>query len=375
MRRPASAPTSRPRCAQSAIVITAPSKRPAFPSRPSLLDAEAEALLDAKLISSATPKPVTPKAQRRVSWNFVSPEDAMACLRTQPLTTALDSNATSPVGRPSKAWPIMDVEESDTGNSGAGRQAEEEEEEEAEAEEVEERPLRPRGARAFWPAPADAVAPQQTPTSLAAARELLAVGTSDQEDSYATIAEAREAGRSARAAAAEAAAARATAWEVEARAAAAVLTAANGTAAAARVTVDADAPDATPAPAPAPAHAPVPAPPTSPPTTPGVRSLGSAPDPCTPPAAPKREEAAFERLPREREPSEADAPPKSGGGAADGGGAVLVAVQALQAQLAEAQATMRAQSNQISELSSYMVPPATPLQPPTVARPVGLSKA
>eukprot|EP00964_Phaeocystis_antarctica_P117061 scaffold80902_cov69-Phaeocystis_antarctica.AAC.6 len=116
-RRPASAPTSRPRCAQSAIMITAPSKRPAFPSRPSLLDAEAEALLDAKLISSATPKPVTPKAQRRVSWNFVSPEDAMACLRTQPLTTALDSNATSPVGRPSKAWPIMDVEESDTGNS------------------------------------------------------------------------------------------------------------------------------------------------------------------------------------------------------------------------------------------------------------------
>jgi len=350
-----------------------------------LLDAEAEALLDAKLISSATPKPVTPKAQRRVSWNFVNPEDAMACLRTQPLTTALDSNATSPVGRPSKAWPIMDVEESDTGNSGAGRQAEEVEEEEEEAEEAEEeRPLRPRGARAFWPAPADAVAPQQTSTSLAAARELLAVGTSDQEDSYATIAEAREAGRSARAAAAEAAAARATAWEVEARAAVAVLTAANGTAAAARVTVDADAPDATPAPAPAPAHAPVLVPPTSPFTTPGVKSLGSASDPCTPPAAPKREEAAFERLPREGEPSEADAAPQSGGGAADGGGAVLVAVQALQAQLAEAQATMRAQSNQISELSSYMVAQgspcvaprvATPLQPPTVARPVGLSKA
>ena len=363
-------------------MITAPSKRPAFPSRPSLLDAEAEALLDAKLISSATPMPVTPKAQRRVSWNFVSPEDAMACLRTPPLAAALDSNATSPVGRPSKAWPIMDVEESDTGNSGAGRQAEEEEEEEEEeeaeeeeAEEEEERPLRPRGARAFWPAPADAVAPQQTSTSLAAARELLAVGSSDQEDSYATIAEAREAGRSARAAAAEAAAARATAWEVEARAAVAVLTAANGTAAAARVTVDADAPDATPAPAPAPAHAPVLVPPTSPFTTPGVRSLGSASDPCTPPAAPKREEAAFERLPREGEPSEADAAPQSGGGAADGGGAVLVAVQALQAQLAEAQATMRAQSNQISELSSYMVPPATPLQPPTVARPVGLSKA
>ena len=362
-------------------MITAPSKRPAFPSRPSLLDAEAEALLDAKLISSATPKPVTPKAQRRVSWNFVSPEDAMACLRTPPLAAALDSNATSPVGRPSKAWPIMDVEESDTGNSGAGRQAEEEEEEEEEeteeeeAEEEEERPLRPRGARAFWPAPADAVAPQQTSTSLAAAGGLLAVGTSDQEDSYTTIAEAREAGRSARAAAAEAAAARATAWEVEARAAVAVLTAANGTAAAARVTVDADAPDATPAPAPAPTHAPVPAPPTSPPITLGVRSLGSAPDPCTPLAAPKREEAAFERLPREGEPSEADAAPQSGGGAADGGGAVLVAVQALQAQLAEAQATMRAQSNQISELSSYMVPPATPLQPPTVARPVGLSKA
>jgi len=347
-------------------VITAPSKRPAFPSRPSLLDAEAEALLDAKLISSATPKPVTPKAQRRVSWNFVSPEDAMACLRTQPLTTALDSNATSPVGRPSKAWPIMDVEESDTGNSGAGRQAEEEEEEEAEAEEVEERPLRPRGARAFWPAPADAVAPQQTPTSLAAARELLAVGTSDQEDSYATIAEAREAGRSARAAAAEAAAARAAAWQVEARAAVAVLTAANGTAARARVTVDADAPDATPAAAAAaaPAHAPVPAPPTSPPITPGVRSLGVASDPCSPPAAPKREGM----------PSRADAAPQSGcgaagggvgaadgggggGKAADGGGAVLVAVQALQAQLAEAQATMRAQSNQISQLSSYMVPP------------------
>ena len=71
-------------------------------------------------------------------------------------------------------------------------------------------------------------------------------------------------------------------------------------------------------------------------------------------------------------PSRADAAPQSGGGvagggagaadggggeAAGGGGAVLVAVQALQAQLAEAQATMRAQSNQISQLSSYMVPP------------------
>ena len=73
-------------------------------------------------------------------------------------------------------------------------------------------------------------------------------------------------------------------------------------------------------------------------------------------------------------PSRADAAPQSGcgatgggvgaadgggggGKAADGGGAVLVAVQALQAQLAEAQATMRAQSNQISQLSSYMVPP------------------
>ena len=333
-----------------------------------MLDAEAEALVDAKLISGAAPQPVTPKAQRRVSWNFASPEDAMACLRTAPLAAALDCNATSPVRRPSKAWPIMDVDESDTGNS--GRQAEEEEAE----EEEEERPLRPRGARAFWPTPADAVAPQHTPTSLAAAGEVLAVGSSGRGDSYTTIDEAREAGRSARAAAAEAAAARAAAWQVEARAAVAVLTAANGTAAAARVTVDADAPDATPAPAPAPTHAPVPAPPTSPPTL-GVRSLGSAPNPCTPLAAPKREEAAFERLPREGEPSEADAAPQSGGGAADGGGAVLVAVQALQAQLAEAQATMRAQSNQISELSSYMVPPATPLQPPTVARPVGLSKA
>ena len=358
-RRPASAPTSRPRCAQSAIVITAPSKHPAFPARPSLLDAEAEALVDAKLISGAAPQPVTPKAQRRVSWNFASPEDAMACLRTPPLAAALDSNATSPVRRPSKAWPIMDVDESDTGNS--GRQDEEEE-----AEEEEERPLRPRGARAFWPTPADAVAPQHTPTSLAAAGEVLAVGSSDQGDSYTTIDEAREAGRSARAAAAEAAAARAAAWQVEARAAVAVLTAANGTAARARVTVDADAPDATPAAAAAaaPTHAPVPAPPTSPPITPGVRSLGVAPDPCSPPAAPKREGM----------PSRADAAPQSGcgaagggvgaadgggggGKAADGGGAVLVAVQALQAQLAEAQATMRAQSNQISQLSSYMVPP------------------
>ena len=126
-RRPASAPSSRPRCTQSAIVITAQSKRPAFPARQSLLDAEAEALVDAKLISGAAPKPVTPKAQRRVSWDFASPEDAMACLRTPPLAAALDFNATSPVRRPSKAWPIMNVEESNTGTSGAGRQSEEEE--------------------------------------------------------------------------------------------------------------------------------------------------------------------------------------------------------------------------------------------------------
>ena len=355
-------------------MITAQSKRPAFPARQSLLDAEAEALVDAKLISGAAPKPVTPKAQRRVSWDFASPEDAMACLRTPPLAAALDFNATSPVRRPSKAWPIMNVEESNTGTSGAGRQSEEEE-----AEEEEEHPLRPRSARAFWPTPANAVAPQHTPTS--------------SSDSFTTIAEAREAGRSARAAAAEAAAARTAAWQEKARAAVAVLTAASGMAAGARVTVDADAPDATPAPAPAPTHAPVPAPPTSPPTTPGVRSLGFASDPYPPPAAPKKEGSdAFEGPPRKGASSGVDAAQQSGGSrcggvagggggvagggggaagggggggaadgsggeAVDGGGAVLVAVQALQAQLAEAQATMRAQSNQISQLSSYMVPP------------------
>ena len=176
MTRPTSAPTSRPRCAQSAVVITAPSKCPAFSAwqRPSLLDAEAEALVDAKLISTAARRPVTPKAQRRVTWNLASPEDAMACLKTAPLPIALDSNATSPVRRPSKAWPIMGVEESDTGSSGGGRQAEEKEvEEEGEVEEEEERPLRPRGARAVWPTPAHAVPPQHTqqhtPASMAAA--------------------------------------------------------------------------------------------------------------------------------------------------------------------------------------------------------------
>ena len=167
MTRPTSAPTTRPRCAQSAVVITAPSKCPAISARqrPSLLDAEAEALVDAKLISTAARRPVTPKAQRRVTWNLASPEDAMACLRTAPLPVALDSNATSPVRRPSKAWPIMGVEESDTGSSGGARQAEEKEVEEEEIEEEEERPLRPRGARALWPTPAHAVAPQNTPAT------------------------------------------------------------------------------------------------------------------------------------------------------------------------------------------------------------------